>query len=361
MQRTPPLPIVLKHWRRSSAALCAGLAALGTAPWDAPPAARAQERPRAVVRVEGSSTVFPLMEVAVRAYEASSGQRQGGIVLRETGTSAGFRRFCSGQIPIANASRPISTRELKACASRGVTFIELPVAFDAITVVVHPGNPWASAISTAELATLWNRKAQGRITRWKQVDAAWPDRPVKLCGPGEDSGTFEYFNKAINGDPENSRRDYSASEDDNDTVKCVAKNPSALGYFGFSYYANNSSRLKALAVQGPKGAVLPSLASVQRERYQPLSRPLFIYVNDKALREQPEVRSFLTFTVQRGLRFAEKAGVIPLPPDTYRVVEGKLYRHLIGTSFGGDLPIGLTISQAIRRSFDQIRTPKRAS
>jgi phosphate transport system substrate-binding protein len=261
---------------------------------------------------------------------------------------------------MANASRPINSRELKACAARGVTFIELPVAFDAITVVVNPGNTWLRSISTAELSRLWNRKAQGRITRWKQVNASWPDKPIKLCGPGADSGTFDYFNKAINGDPENSRRDYSGSEDDNDTVRCVATNPNALGYFGFSYYQNNASRLRAVPIDGPKEAVLPSLANVQWERYQPLSRPLFVYVNDRALREQPEVRSFLTFSVQRGLRFADKAGLIPLPPDTYRVVEGKLYRHLIGTSFGGDLPIGLTISQAIRRSFDRIRTPRPA-
>ena len=223
-------------------------------------------------------------------------------------------------------------------------------------MVVHPSNSWASRISTAELSTLWNRQAQGRIKRWKQVNAAWPDRPISLCGPGADSGTFDYFNKAINGDPTNSRTDYTASEDDNVLVRCVEKNPLALGYFGFSYYRAEAGKLKALAVTGPKGTWPPTIENVQQERYVPLSRPLFVYINDQDLRDRPEVRRFITFTVQGGLRFSERAGVIPLPQDTYRVVESKLYRHLIGTSFGGDLPIGLSISESIRRSFEQIRS-----
>ena len=317
---------------------------------------QAQAAAAPVVRIEGSSTVFPILQVAVRAFRERRGDRRVAVSLQETGSTAGFRRFCRGEIPIANASRPISSAELRACEARGVRFIELPLAFDAITVVVHPSNTWASSISTAELSTLWNRKAQGRIRRWKQVRAAWPDRPIRLCGPGKDSGTFDTFNKAINGDPRNSRTDYRSSEDDVVLVRCVENDPLALGYFGFSYYRAQGDRLRALGITGPRGTVTPSLQSVQRERYQPLSRPLFVYVNDRALRERPEVRDFITFTVQRGLRFTEQAGAIPLPPDTYRIVESKLYRHVLGTSFGGDLPIGLTIGQAIRRSFDQIRS-----
>ncbi|WP_254216686.1 PstS family phosphate ABC transporter substrate-binding protein [Synechococcus sp. CCY 9618] len=318
----------------------------------------AQASPAPVVRVEGSSTVFPIMEVAARAFRASSGGRSVRVTMKETGTSAGLRRFCQGQIPIANASRPISTKELRACAARGVTFIELPLAFDAITVAVHPRNTWASSISPADLALLWNRRAQGRIRRWNQVNPVWPDKAIRLCGPGRDSGTYDYFNKAINGSEDDSRADYTASEDDTVLVRCVANDPLALGYFGFSYYRGNTNRLRALAIAGPKGTVAPSLKSVQQERYQPLSRPLFVYVNDRALREQASVRSFLTFTLQRGLRFSEQAGAIPLPADTYRLVESKLYRHVLGTSFGGDLPIGLSIGQAIRRSFEQIRSPQ---
>ncbi|MDM7954019.1 MAG: PstS family phosphate ABC transporter substrate-binding protein [Cyanobium sp. CZS 25K] len=316
----------------------------------------AQTTPAPVVRIEGSSTVFPIMELAAKAFMERQGGQPVSISLKETGSTGGLRRFCRGEIPISNASRPINTRELKACAAKGVRFIELPLAFDAISVVVHPRNTWASRISTAELSTLWNRRAQGRIKRWKQVNAAWPDRPIALCGPGKDSGTFDYFNQAINGDSANSRTDYTASEDDNVLVKCVEKNPLALGYFGFSYYRAEAGRLKALAIAGPRGTWLPTVENVQQERYVPLSRPLFVYINEKDLRARPEVRRFITFTVQRGLRFTEKSGAIPLPPDTYRVVESKLYRHLIGTSFGGDLPIGLSINEAIRRSFEQIRS-----
>jgi phosphate transport system substrate-binding protein len=338
---------------------CSGLAVLlgaWLAPSVAPVPALAQSAAAPVVRIEGSSTVFPIMEAAARAFQKSQGDRPVSIALKETGSSAGMRSFCRGEIPISNASRPINTKELKACAAKGVTFIELPLAFDAISVVVHPSNSWASRISTAELSTLWNRKAQGRIKRWNQVNAAWPDRPINLCGPGADSGTFDYFNKAINGDPANSRTDYTASEDDNVLVRCVEKNPLALGYFGFSYYRAQAGKLKALAITGPRGTWPPTVDNVQQERYVPLSRPLFIYINDKDLRDRSEVRRFITFTVQRGLRFTEQAGAIPLPPDTYRVVESKLYRHLIGTSFGGDLPIGLSINEAIRRSFEQIRS-----
>ncbi len=344
---------MLRTGARAGVALLLG-ASLGTAL--TAKRADAQTAPAPVVRIEGSSTVFPIMEAAAKAFQERPGGPPVSIALKETGSSGGLRSFCRGEIPISNSSRPINSKELKACAARGVRFIELPLAFDAISVVVNPRNTWASRISTAQLSSLWNRKAQGRIQRWKQVNPAWPDRPISLCGPGKDSGTFDYFNKAINGDSGNSRSDYTASEDDNVLVRCVEKNPQALGYFGFSYYRSQGGRLKALEIAGPRGAWLPSVNNVQRERYQPLSRPLFVYVNDKDLRERPEVRRFITFTVQRGLRFTEQAGAIPLPKDTYRIVESKLYRHLLGTSFGGDLPIGLTISQAIRRSFAEIRS-----
>jgi phosphate transport system substrate-binding protein len=321
------------------------------------PAAAQSGQPE-LVRIGGSSTVFPILQQAISSFKAGGANPQVRIELQESGTTDGLRQFCNGQIPIANASRPISSRELAACARKGVTFIELPIAFDAITVVVNPKNTWARSISTAELSRLWNRQAQGRVNRWRQVNAAWPERPIRLCGPGEDSGTFDYFNKAINGSATNSRRDYTASEDDNVLVKCVANDANALGYFGFSYYQANSTRLRALAIGGPRGTVAPSVVNVQKELYVPLSRPLFMYVNDRALLDQAEVRRFLTYTLQRGLRFTEQAGSIPLPASTYRVVESKLYRHLLGTAFGGDLPVGLSIGEALRRSFDRTRRPE---
>jgi phosphate transport system substrate-binding protein len=310
-----------------------------------------------VVQVSGSSTVFPIVRQAIRGFQASG---QGGgvnVALRETGTSAGMRAFCAHRVPIVNASRPISSSELRSCARAGVSFIELPIAFDALTVVVHPRNSWARSITPEQLARLWGRSAQGRVVRWNQVNPVWPARPIHLCGPGSDSGTYDYFNKAINGSSENSRSDYKSSEDDRVLVKCVASDANALGYFGYSYYAGNRNRLRALAIVGPRGSVAPSPANVRNERYIPLSRPLFLYVNDRSLRQRPEVRRFVTHTVQRGLRYVDAAGAISLPPSTYRLVESKLWRHVLGTSFGGDLPVGLTIGQALRRSFDQVKRP----
>jgi phosphate transport system substrate-binding protein len=343
--------------RRLMTGLAAAAAAAATTAALSAPAAIAQSAAPPTVRIGGSSTVFPILQEAIRDFQADGRNRQVRIKLTESGTTGGMRQFCRGEIAIANASRPISSQELRACAARGVTFIELPIAFDAITVVVNPANTWARAISTAELSRLWRRSAEGTVTRWRKVNTTWPDRPIKLCGPGKDSGTFDYFNQAINGSPTNSRRDFTASEDDNVLVDCVARNPEALGYFGFGYYEANTSRLRALPVTGPKGTVAPSVANVQKGRYVPLARPLFLYVNDRALRDETELRRFLTHTLQRGLRFTEKAGFIPLPADTYRLVESKLYRHVLGTSFGGDLPVGLSIGEALRRSFDSTKRP----
>ena len=309
------------------------------------------------IRIGGSSTVFPIMQAAIAAYQKGGAHRQVRFELKETGTSAGFRQFCSGQLPLANASRPINAKELKACAAKGVTFLELPIGFDAITVVVNPRNTWASSITTRELARLWSAPAAGSIKTWSQVNLDWPNRPIRLCGPGKDSGTYDYFNKAINGDEDNSRSDYFASEKDGELVACVAKNPDALGYFGFAYYQANAKRLKPLSVVGKKGAALPSLASVQKETYLPLSRPLFVYVNDRALRQRPELQKFVTYAIQNGLNLVKQAGYIPMPSSTYMLVESKLYRHVSGTAFAGDLPVGLTTGQALQRSLESIKKP----
>jgi len=224
--------------------------------------------------------------------------------------------------------------------------------------VVHPSNTWAKQISTKELARLWGRQAQGKLDRWNEVNLDWPDRPIKLCGPGKDSGTYDYFNKAINGSPENSRQDYTSSEDDNVIVKCVAQNPNALGYFGFSYYRANQDKLRALGIVTSSGTVIPSLANVQAGRYRPLSRPLFIYVNDKALTSRSDLQKFTTFTIGNGQRLAGKAGDIPLPASTYQLVESKLYKRITGSSFSGELPVGLSIGDAMRRSFDANKLPQ---
>lgn len=322
-----------------------------------PPTARAQVRSSDAISIAGSSTVLPFSQTAIRLY-SSRNTSSPLFIAKATGTTAGLREFCGGSLVIAAASRPINERELKACASKGVQFLELPLAFDAITVVVNKANPFARQISTAQLKTLWNRQAQGKVLRWSQVNPSWPDQPIKLCGPGQESGTYDTFNKAINGDAANSRQDYTASEDDTVLVRCVAGSPGALGYFGFDYYQANRNSLRALAVDGLKGAVAPSISSVQKSRYLPLSRPLFYYVNAKALNSNATLRSFITSTLQRGQRISQQAGVIPLQESTYRLVTNKLYRNVLGSAFAGTLPVGLTVGQLLERSFDQHKQPQ---
>jgi phosphate transport system substrate-binding protein len=318
-----------------------------------------QQVSRPPILISGSSTVYPIVQAGISAFRQTSAGKGVSVSLKETGSSAGFRDLCSGRVEISNASRPINTKELKACAEKGIRFIEVPLAFDALSVVVNPGNTWARDISPQQLSLLWNRKAQSRITNWNQVNPAWPKRPIKLCGPGVDSGTFDYFNKAINGDEDNSRRDYTASEDDNVVVSCVAKDPQALGYLGYGWFRSNAGRLKALAVVNAKGkAVQPSVQSVLQGKYQPLSRVLFVYINDQALNDRAEVRNFTSFLVQNASSLVAKANYIPLAESTIRLVETKLYRRVLGTSFGGELPVGLTIGNALQRSFDQHKRPE---
>lgn len=309
-----------------------------------------------IIRIGGSSTVFPIMLEAIKAFRVAGNRDK--IVLNETGTTDGFRRFCAGQLEIANASRPINRQELIACARQQISFIELPIAFDAISIIVHPSNSWARQISVSELSRLWGNQAQGKINRWVEVNSQWPDRPIKLCGPGKDSGTFDYFNKAINGQSDNSRRDYASSEDDNVIARCVTQNPNALGYLGFSYYKSNQTKLRALPVVSTSSAVSPSVANVQGGRYRPLSRPLFVYVNDRSLAEKRNMQAFTTFFVRNGLRLVEAAGDIPLPSSTYQLVESKLYKRVQGSAFSGDLPVGLSIGETLRRSFDAKKQPQ---
>lgn len=338
---------LLRSWGLASLLLLPGAAALAA---DRP-------KPQAAIVISGSSTVYPFSQAAIQAF-TTNGKRELRWQAKPTGTTAGMRDFCAGDSSIAAASRPINTAELKACAAKGVQFLELPVAFDAITVVVNPSNGWARQISTAELRKLWSREAQGRVLRWQQVNPAWPNKPISLCGPGRDSGTYDTFNKAINGKPDNSRQDVTTSENDEELVRCVASNPLALGYFGFDYYQNNRSSLRALAVDSGRGPVQPSEATVQNSRYQPLSRPLFLYVSAAAMQRQPEIRSFITFSLERGGRIAREAGVIPLQDATYRLVLSKLYRQVLGSAFAGDLPIGLTVGQTLERSFDALKKPQ---
>ena len=311
------------------------------------------------IAISGSSTVAPITELAVKGFQATAAGRGTSIgPVVENGTSAGFRDFCAGRTSISNASRPINTKELKACDTAGVRFYELPVAFDAITVVVNPANTWVRSMSIADLKRLWSPAAQGKVTRWNQVRSDWPDKPIRLFGPGKDSGTFDYFNKAVNGDADESRTDYVASEDDKVLVKGVAGDDNALGYFGFAYFKANQNKLKPVAIAGPRGAILPSVQTVQDEAYQPLSRPVFIYVNEKAYGSSPVLRAFVNHYLSNAGQIVAREGSVPLSNRQYELVKTKLLRQISGSAFSGDLPVGMTLGQLLNRSIDQIKRPE---
>ena len=245
-----------------------GLIVLSTV---APRIARAQ-----IVQIDGSSTVFPVTEAVAEEFQkANKGKVK--VTVGISGTGGGFKKFCRGETDISDASRPILKQEMEACKGAGIEYIELPVAFDALTVIVNPKNEWASSMTVAELKKIWEPAAQGKLTKWNQVRSNWPDAPLKLFGAGADSGTFDYFTEAITGKAKSSRGDFTASEDDNVLVQGVANDRHALGFFGFAYYAENKGKLKAVAIDNGKGAVVPSEKTVLDGTYQPLSRPIYIY------------------------------------------------------------------------------------
>lgn len=300
------------------------------------------------IRVDGSSTVFPITEAIANEFNKTQADAVN-VTVEFSGTAGGFEKFCAGKTDINNASRPISTSEMAACREAGIPYIELPVAFDALTVVVNPQNNWASDITVAELKTIWQPASEGKITKWNQVRASWPDKPLNLYGPGKDSGTFDYFSEAIVGQADASRNDFTDSEDDQVLVKGVSSDPNALGYFGLAYYEDNQDQLKALAVDSGSGAVLPSPEVVQRARYQPLARPLFIYVNADAAQKNPNLREFVEFYLDNAPQVVRSVGYVPLPEESYRHAEIHFHRFKVGTVFDGQAQFNLTLGELLRK------------
>lgn len=263
-----------------------------------------------IVEIDGSSTVFPITEAVAEEFIAANRGTQ--VTVGVSGTGGGFKRFCAGETAISNASRPIKDSEVQACAAAGIEYIEIPVAYDALTVVVNPANTWAEDMTVEQLKMLWEPAAQGTITRWNQIDSSWPNQPITLYGPGTDSGTFDYFTGEIVGEEGASRADYTASEDDNTLVIGVERDRNALGYFGMSYYLAEQDRLTAVSING----VAPTPENVENGSYTPLSRPLFIYVNKSEL-NRPEVRSFVEFYLENADELASEVGYVPLPAEEY--------------------------------------------
>jgi phosphate transport system substrate-binding protein len=278
------------------------------------------------VKIDGSSTVFPISEAVAEEFKGKAPDVK--VTVGLSGTGGGFKKFCAGETDISDASRPIKPTEVELCKGKGIDWIELSVAYDGLAVVVNPRNDWASDITVEELKKLWAPEAKGVVMKWSDVRAGWPDKAIKLFGPGTDSGTFDYFTEAVVGKEKASRSDYQPSEDDNTLVQGVAGDEGALGYFGLAYYEENQDKLKLLAVDDGKadngdGPIKPSLETVMNGSYRPLSRPLFIYVSRKSL-ERPEVKAFVDFYLAEAKNLAKEVGYIPLTDKEYGEVKAKL-------------------------------------
>ena len=261
-----------------------------------------------VVEVDGSSTVYPITEAVVEEFTAATGG-QVQVTVGVSGTGGGFKRFCAGEIDVANASRPIDDAERAACEANGIAFLEIPVASDGIAIVVHPDNTFVDCLTVEELERIW--EPGSRVRLWSDVRPGWPAEPIRLYGPGTDSGTFDYFTEAIVGRAGASRPDYTASEDDNVLVQGVEGDPGALGYFGYAYYEANRDRLKLVGVDAGGGCVRPSPETIRTGRYRPLSRPLFLYVRRDAL-ARPAVREFVRFYIDNEEQLTKRALFIDL-------------------------------------------------
>ena len=306
----------------------------------------------ALITVDGSSTVFPISEAMAEEFGKSNPDVRTPTV-GISGTGGGFQKFCRSETDVSNASRPISPTEIKACQSAGVEYIEVPIAYDGIAIVANPKNSWASNITVAELRTLWAPEAQGKVTRWNQVRASWPDREIHLFGAGVDSGTYDYFTEAVVGKAGASRGDFTSSEDDNVLVQGVGSDELALGFIPLAYVEQNRERLKIVPVDDGKadngaGAIVPSSETVRDGTYQPLSRPLFIYVSRKAA-DRPEVQNFVTMHFDR-TDLIKEVGYIELTPQIYDLAKKHFADRRVGTAFGeGGAQVGVTLESLLAK------------
>lgn len=301
-----------------------------------------------VVKIDGSSTVYPISEAVAEEFQKAK-KNAIKVTVGISGTGGGFKKFCRGETDVSNASRPITKKEMDECAKIGLKYYELPVAYDALTVVINPKSK-ITEMSVADLKAMWVPEAQGKITKWNQVNPAYPDAPLKLFGAGADSGTFDYFTEAIVGKAKSSRGDYTASEDDNVLVQGVQRDVNALGYFGFSYYTENKDKLKAVAIVNPKTgkAVMPSEKSVEDGSYNPLSRPVFIYISEAGYKK-PEVKEFVEFYLKNAPTLIKEVKMVPLPAKAYKLAGEHLSKGKVGTVFGGEAEVGITIEDLMSR------------
>ena len=316
------------------------------------PASTGAGQPSQVITADGSSTVFLITEAVAEEFQkANAGTR---VTVGSSGTGGGFQKFCRNETDISNASRPIRQTEADACGKAGIDYIELPVGYDGLAIVINPKNTWATSMTVDELKKLWEPAAQGKITRWNQIRPEWPDQEIRLFGAGVDSGTFEYFTEAINGKAAASRGDYTSSEDDNVIVQGVAGDPNALGYFGYAYYEQNQDKLKLVAVDDKDesngaGAIAPSPETVSNGTYRPLSRPVFVYIKTKAL-DRPEVTRFVQFYLDKGQALVREVGYVPMTSRELELVRARFSARKTGTMFTGiDSHSAVTLEQRLSK------------
>lgn len=284
---------------------------------------------KGALRVDGSSTVYPITEAV--AEEFRSVQPKVRVTVGFSGTGGGFKKFYAGETDINDASRPVKSTEIAECAEAGIDFIELPVAYDGLSVVTNRKNDFVDYLTVDELHRLWEPGSE--VTTWQDIRPEWPADKIKLYGPGVDSGTFDYFTEAINGKSQACRADFTASEDDNVLVRGVAGDRNAIGFFGFAYYAENKDKLKLVPIDGGGGPVAPSMETINNGTYAPLSRPIFIYVGKNAA-DRKEVATFVDFYLENAARLSAEVGYVPLPDAVYELARERFQKRVTGTVYG---------------------------
>ncbi len=304
------------------------------------------------IKIDGSSTVYPITEAIAEEFQKEK-KSSVNVTVGISGTGGGFKKFCRGETDVQDASRPITKTEMEDCRKAGVKYFELPIAYDATVVAVHAKNSWVTEISVDELKKIWEPSAQGKMMKWNQINAKWPNAEIKLYGAGSDSGTFDYFTEAIVGKAKSSRGDYTASEDDNTLIKGISGDKNSLGYVPMSYYMENKKTLKALAIIGGEKAplkkgVLPSKETVENNTYYPLSRPLFLYVSE-ASSKKSEVTEFIKYYLSNAMKVVPEVKYVTLPAKAYEMAQEHFSKGKLGTVFGSESHVGVKIEELMKK------------
>jgi phosphate transport system substrate-binding protein len=299
------------------------------------------------IQIDGSSTVYPITEAVAEEFRNEHPDIR--ITVGVSGTGGGFKKFARGEVDIANASRPIKESEVKAIHDAGLNFIEIPVAYDGLAVVVSPANDFVDYLTIAELKKMWEPAAQGKITSWQQIRPSFPDVPLRLYGAGTSSGTYDYFTEAVTGKSKASRGDYTASEDDNVLVQGVSSDKGSLGYFGLAYYEENKNKLKIVPIDGGKGPVIPTDETVRTGEYAPLSRPEFIYINSRSAKDSVMIR-FVQFYLRNAPPLVKEVGYVPLPAAAYQLAYQRFLQGVQGSLFAERSTVGADMVQLLQLS-----------